>query len=57
MKNSTGHLFNGGYTESKIAEDEHPYETFYNERFPTIEDVFEGLNSNEIGRASCRERL
>ena len=37
-----------GYTESKIAEDEHPYEAFYNERFPSIEDVFEGLNSNGL---------
>jgi hypothetical protein len=37
-----------GYTESKTAEDEHQDEAFYNEQFPLIEDVFEGLNSNGL---------
>ena len=37
-----------GYAESKIAEDEHPNETTFNEKFPSIEDVFDGLNSNGL---------
>ncbi|MHC1732810.1 MAG: hypothetical protein AB9888_12395 [Bacteroidales bacterium] len=37
-----------GYTESKTAEDEHPREAFYNERFPSIEEVFDGLSTNGL---------
>jgi len=37
-----------GFTKTRAIEDEHPYESFCNDKFPSIEDVFDGLNSNGL---------